>query len=145
MTYNYLDAVKADVREFFEGNIDYLDVSDFENIDRFCDYLVEDLSSDDDITGYRDGSYTLSPWVAQECLEGNYALMDDAAYALHISDPWKDGAEKADAMIRYYVLPDAVYEVALEYGLRDRFPQEARQTGREPDEDRFIEEDEIEV
>lgn len=53
--YNYLEAVKEDVKEYIEENID---LSEFGDIEELKEKLNEDLWINDSVTGNASGSYT---------------------------------------------------------------------------------------
>ena len=56
MEYNYLEAVKDDVREYIEDEIDFTDYGTIEDLEQF---LNDELFINDSVTGNASGSYTL--------------------------------------------------------------------------------------
>lgn len=114
MNYNYLDAIKADVKEYINSNIDF---QDFEDIDELRDKLNDDLFIEDSVTGNASGSYTFNSYRAKEYVMDG---MDDLLNA--ISDFGMDAKEVGekflneeweyfDVTIRCYLLGQAIDEV----------------------------------
>lgn len=112
MKYNYFEAVKADVKDFIECNIDF---SKYENAEDLAWRLEELLWVDDSVTGNASGSYTFNRWQAAEYISHNWDLLKEAVWefgcdAENILDK---GEEWCDVTIRCYLLHGAIAE-ALE-------------------------------
>ena len=70
MAYNYFEAVKADVREWINSNVDMEDWKD--NREGLEEYLNDSLWIEDSVTGNASGSYTFNTWKAEENLSHNW-------------------------------------------------------------------------
>lgn len=114
-TYNYLEAVLADVKEWIEDNMDiefdimngnYNDREDIEN------YLNDTLWTEDSVTGNASGSYTFSTYEAEENICHNFDLLAEACeeFGADAGEVLKKGAENADVTIRCYLLGQAIAE-----------------------------------
>lgn len=123
MAYNYMEAVKDDVRQAIEDNYD---IADYSNRDEFEQTLNDDLWVDDSVTGNGSGSYTFSRASAEENVKGDPNAM---GYIKDMCDEWgidpEDVGEKFldedweyfDVSIRCYILSWAISEVLDElYG-----------------------------
>lgn len=107
--YDYLEAVKEDVKNYIEEN-DIKVTS--ENRDELEEQLNDDLFCDDSVTGNASGSYTFNTWQAEENLCHNLDLLAEACEEFGSSmDILKDGAEACDVTIRCYLLNQAISEV----------------------------------
>nr|DAP38435.1 MAG TPA: hypothetical protein [Caudoviricetes sp.] len=98
--YNYLEAVKNDVKEYMEEN----------NITEVTEDLYDILIDEDSITGNMSGSYTLNRWQAEENLCHNMDLLKQACDMLG-STPDLNNPEACDVTIRCYLLGDALNEI----------------------------------
>lgn len=107
--YDYLEAVKEDVRNYLEENC--IKVTS-ENRDELDEQLNDDLFTCDSVTGNGSGSYTFNTWTAEEYLCHNLDLLAEACEEFGSSmDILKDGAEACDVTIRCYLLNQAISEV----------------------------------
>lgn len=108
--YNYLEAVKEDVKNYIEEN--EISISK-ENRNEIEEQLNEDLFIDDSVTGNGSGSYTFSTWQAEENLCHNLDLLVEALkeFGLSAGEALKRGAEDCDVTIRCYLLAQAIAEV----------------------------------
>lgn len=106
MKYNYLEEVKADIKNYIleekESNI---------NVDK--DTLLDTLYMEDSITGNASGSYTFNTYEAEENLCHNLGLLKEACEMLG-TEVDLDNPEACDVIIRCYVLPQALDEVIKE-------------------------------
>ena len=106
MKYNYLEAVKEDIKNYIleekESNI---------NVDK--DTLLDTLYLEDSITGNASGSYTFNTYEAEENLCHNLGLLKEACEMLG-TEIELDNPEACDVIIRCYVLPQALDEVIKE-------------------------------
>lgn len=122
MAYNYLDAVKDDVRQVIED--EYV-LSDYPDRDAFEEELRDVLWADDSVTGNGSGSYTYDRAKAREYVQGDPDAMDyirelisdydekDVALEKFMDEDW----EWFDVSIRCYLLDQAISEVLDElYG-----------------------------
>lgn len=107
--YDYLEAVKNDVKEYIDNNIN---VADYTR-DELEEKLNDDLFNEDSITGNASGSYTFNSYEAGENLNGNWDLVADAldAFGDTSSNVFRQGPEYADVTIRCYLLSQAISEV----------------------------------
>lgn len=123
--YDYEKAVKDDIYDYIDGNIEYIQewIEQQTNVD--IDDLREELHKEmwisDSVTGNGSGSYTFSTWKAECCLCHNMGLLgealnyfDDDANILLI------GAEACDVTIRCYLLGELLDEV-IEENFKEQF------------------------
>ena len=107
--YNYLENIKADVKEYIDNEINLKDFSDREELE---EKLNEDLWTCDSVTGNASGSYYCNSWKAEEALAHNWDLLAEAMKEFCCEvDLLEKGAEWADATIRCYLLGQAIGEV----------------------------------
>lgn len=110
--YNYKEAVKEDVLQYINDNINF---EDFDTLDELEEKLNEELFTCDSVTGNASGSYTFSTWEAEENLCHNLDLLGEALEEFGDGADYliNNGAEAADVTIRCYLLNSAISE-ALE-------------------------------
>lgn len=118
MDYNYFEAVCDDVREvILESWADRF--AEFENLAELRKALNDELWSCDRVTGNASasGSYTFSPWKAEEYLAHNWDVLEEACakFGADIGEEVKKGAENADVLIRCYYLGAAIEKVLPEF------------------------------
>ena len=114
-TYNYLEAVKEDVKSYIENEVELSDYSSREELES---YLNDELFTNDSVTGNASGSYTFSIWQAEENICHNLDLLGEALQEFGSDmDILKDGAEACDVTIRCYLLGQAINEVLDEMDL----------------------------
>lgn len=124
--YDYMAALKADIREYIEENRDYIDTGDREA-------LYDALWLVDSVTGNGSGSYTLSRDTARQYVLENLDLYIEAAdefcIALEeIGRQVKGGYwESMDVTVRCYLLGVAIDEVLEEM-------EEQQEEQEEPEE-----------
>lgn len=106
-TYNYLEAVTADVLSYINEN-DITVTS--ENRNEIEQQLNDDLWTVDSVTGNASGSYTFSTWQAEENLCHNLGLLAEACkeFGSDAAKLLNDGAEACDVTIRCYLLNQAI-------------------------------------
>ena len=114
--YDYLEAIKADVKEAIENNYD---VSGY-TPEELEEKLNEDLWIDDSVTGNGSGSYTFNSAQAKEYVLDNLDLLKEAAEEFCCTgraEEWlfDERWEDADVTIRCYLLDTAISEVLNEY------------------------------
>lgn len=108
-TYNYLESVKEDVRNYIKEKAIVVTSNNHEELEQ---ELNDTLFTEDSVTGNASGSYTFSTWQAEENLCHNIELLQEALteFGCDISYIGK-GAEACDVTIRCYLLPQAISEV----------------------------------
>lgn len=109
-TYDYLENVKEDVRNYIEENKIVVTSSNREEVEQ---ELNDTLFVNDSVTGNASGSYTFSTWQAEESLCHNFELLTEALTEFGYNDLsyLKKGAEACDVTIRCYLLGQAISEV----------------------------------
>ena len=127
--YNYLEAMKNDITEYINNNIN---LADYADLDELESYLNDELFTEDSVTGNASGSYTFSRAQAQEYVKDNIDLLKDACEEFgtdaasvgewFLSDDW----EKMDVTIRCYLLGQAIGEALDDMGdeLEEAFESE---------------------
>ena len=111
--YNYLEAMKEDIKEYISNEIN---LADFTDRDELENSLYDDLFTEDSVTGNASGSYTFSRAQAQKYVTENIDILKDACEEFgtdaasvgewFLSDDW----EKMDVTIRCYLLGQAISE-----------------------------------
>lgn len=109
-TYDYLENVKEDVRNYIEESKIVVTSSNREEVEQ---ELNDTLFVNDSVTGNASGSYTFSTWQAEENLCHNFELLTEALTEFGYNDLsyLKKGAEACDVLIRCYLLGQAILEV----------------------------------
>lgn len=111
--YDYYEAMREDVREYIENEIDF---SEFDSMEELKEKLNEDLWTVDSVTGNGSGSYTFNTYEAEENICHNLDLLAEALEEFGGGcDILKDGAETADVTIRCYLLGAIIAEVLPEF------------------------------
>ena len=107
--YNYLENIKADVKEYIDNEINLKDFSGREELE---EKLNDTLWTEDSVTGNASGSYYCNSWKAEESLAHNWDLLAEAMKEFGCEvDLLEKGAEWADVTIRCYLLGQAIGEV----------------------------------
>lgn len=114
--YDYLEAVKKDVKKWTDGNDWKLDIEwTREEIE---EYLNDVLWAEDSVTGNASGSYTFSRWEAEENLCHNFDLLEEISYEFGYDEKnWLENPEGCDVTIRCYLLGQAIGEILDEMGV----------------------------
>ena len=112
-TYNYLEAMKQDVKEYIEENIN---VTDYETKEDLEEYLNDTLWTEDSVTGNASGSYTFNRATAKKYVDENKDLVNDMMEEFDckekVANWWiEDNYEAIDVSIRCYLLGQAISEV----------------------------------
>lgn len=108
-TYDYLENVKEDVRNYIEENKIVVTSSNREEVEQ---ELNDTLFVNDSVTGNASGSYTFSAWQAEENLCHNFELLTEALTEIGYDLSYLEkGAEACDVTIRCYLLGQAISEV----------------------------------
>ena len=122
--YNYLEAIKADVRAYIEEEINMDDFSgpaeDREDLrQELEEKLNDDLWIADSVTGNASGSYYCNAWKAEEALCHNWGLLAEALeeFGGDFGEAVKRGAEYCDVTIRCYLLGQAIAAVLDDMGM----------------------------
>lgn len=111
-TYDYLENVKEDVRNYIEENEIVVTSSNREEVEQ---ELNDTLFVNDSVTGNASGSYTFSAWQAEENLCHNFELLTEALTELGCDLSYLEkGAEACDVTIRCYLLGQAISGVLAE-------------------------------
>lgn len=111
--YDYYEAMKNDVREYIENEIDF---SEFDTLEELEEKLNDELWTVDSVTGNGSGSYTFNTYKAEENICHNLDLLAEALEEFGGGcDILKDGAEAADVTIRCYLLGSTIAEVLPEF------------------------------
>lgn len=120
-TYNYLESVKEDVKNYIDENAIVVTSDNREEVEQ---ELNDTLFVNDSVTGNASGSYTFSAWQAEENLCHNFELLTEALteFGRDLSYLEK-GAEACDVTIRCYLLGQAISEVLDEIEVEEEMPQ----------------------
>lgn len=118
MSYDYFEAVKDDVRDYIDCNIN---LEDYEDKYELEDYLNRILWTEDSVTGNGSGSYTFSRAKAKEYIFGaDVCEIEDMAITFEIDSKILVGSffnedwEYFDVSMRCYYLDTAIYDVLNE-------------------------------
>lgn len=102
--FNYREALKDDVKNFIEKEIDY---QAYESVEELKESLNETLFKE--IKGNTLDSSVVYRQQAEECLAHNLDLLYEALSEFGEDiDALKQGAEYCDLKIRCYLLPEAI-------------------------------------
>lgn len=122
--YNYLEAIKADVRTYIDDEINLDDFSgpaeDREDLrQELEEKLNDDLWIADSVTGNASGSYYCNAWKAEEALCHNWDLLAEALeeFGGDFGEAVKRGAEYCDVTIRCYLLGQAIAAALDDLGI----------------------------
>lgn len=106
MAYDYREAVKDDVLEYINNEINF---EDFDTLEELEEHLNEVLFTEDSVTGNASGSYTFNTYEAEENICHNLYLLGEALEEFGGGcDILEDGAEAADVTIRCYLLGECI-------------------------------------
>ena len=108
--YNYLAAVKDDVRNYIS---DEVNLSEFGGVEELNEFLNEKLFNENSVTGNSSYTYTYNREVATENLLDNMDLLSQAMD--EFGNVLDKGEELCDVTIRCYLLPQAINEVLDAY------------------------------
>jgi hypothetical protein len=111
MSYNYMDAMTEDIRNYIAENINREDYT--EDRDGLEEYLNDTLWTEDSVTGNASGSYYCNSYKAEESIAHNWDLLKEALddFGENNINVIEMGAEWADVTIRCYLLGQAITEV----------------------------------
>lgn len=114
MKYNYIEAMKADVRQYMEdADLVYTDREDLE------EQLNDECWTADRVTGNASGSYTFNRWEAKEHVLDNIDLLKDAYEDFgqreqFTEDFFNEDFERMDVTIRCFLLGHVIADVLEE-------------------------------
>lgn len=114
MKYNYIEAMKADIRQYMEDNdFDYADKEDL------AEQLNDQCWIADSVTGNASGSYTFSRQEAKEHVLDNIDLLKDAYDEFgqreqFAEDFFSENFERMDVTIRCFLLGQVIADVLEE-------------------------------
>lgn len=112
--YNYMDALKADIKDFIDNEID---LNEYGDIDDLNDYLNDVLFTTDSVTGNASGSYTFNRYQAAEYVNDNHDVIRDLISEGFLTPESfteyfiNSDYESLDVIIRCYLLSAAINEV----------------------------------
>ena len=114
--YDYREQMKADVRDYIEENIGFID---YEDLDELKEKLQDDLWIEDNVTGNASGSYTFNRAEAKENVIDNLDLLKEACEEFDCKTEFTDKFfneewEWMDVTIRCYLLGEIVETVVEE-------------------------------
>ena len=114
--YNYIEAMKNDIRQYMEDNESYLNYTDKEDL---AEQLNDQCWIADSVTGNASGSYTFNRAEAKEHVLDNIDLLKDAYDEFgqreqFTEDFFSENWERMDVTIRCFLLGQALYEVLEE-------------------------------
>lgn len=114
MSYNYMNAMTEDIRDYITENINREDYT--EDRDGLEEYLNDTLWTEDSVTGNASGSYTFNRETAKEYVLDNTDLLKEAYTEFGQKEKIADVIcdedwESADVTIRCYLLGQAIAEV----------------------------------
>ena len=124
MAYNYLEAIKDDVIEYINENIN---LDEVESRDELEEQLNDDLWAEDSVTGNGSGSYTFDRHKSYENVQGDPDAMDYirdlvsefGVEAETVAEKFLDeDYEYWDVSIRCYLLGHAIGEALDELGIK---------------------------
>lgn len=117
--YNYYEAVKEDVKNYIENEVDIAEaLLEAGDIETLKEKLYDDLWIEDSVTGNGSGSYTFNTYEAEENLCHNMELLKEALEEFGCGIEYLEkGAEACDVTIRCYLLSGAISEVFEELNI----------------------------
>ena len=124
MAYDYLEAIKDDVIEYINENIN---LDEVESRDELEEQLNDDLWAEDSVTGNGSGSYTFDRHQSYENVQGDPDAMDYirdlvsefGVEAETVAEKFLDeDYEYWDVSIRCYLLGQAIGEALDELGIK---------------------------
>lgn len=107
--YNYIEAMKEDIKEYIKNEVT---LSDYSDRDELEEYLNDTLWTVDSVTGNASGSYTCNTYKAEEYICHNLDLLAEAVKEFGCEENiLEKGAEWCDVTIRCYLLGQVIAEV----------------------------------
>lgn len=116
MKYNYIEALKNDIRQYMEDNESYLNYTDREDLE---EQLNDECWTADSVTGNASGSYTFNRAEAKEYVMDNMPLAVDAFREFDQIEKFADYIaneeyEAIDVTIRCFLLGQVIADVLEE-------------------------------
>ena len=117
MSYNYLESMKEDIKNYIKENHNLEEVED---LTEFEEQLNDDLWTEDSVTGNASGSYTFCRATAKEYVKDNLDLMMEMCREFDVDNETigsklrDDEYEWIDVSIRRYLLNQAIHEAVDE-------------------------------
>lgn len=118
--YNYLEAMKSDIKDYIKNEVNTSDYSDREELEND---LNDILWNEDSITGNASGSYTFNRADAKEYADNNMDLLVEACKEFGVDNEtvckkfFAEDWEYFDVTIRCYLLNQAISEALDEIDL----------------------------
>lgn len=114
MSYNYMNAMTEDIKDYITENINREDYT--EDRDGLEEFLNDTLWTEDSVTGNASGSYTFNRETAKEYVLGNIDLLKEAYTEFEQREEianviCDENWETADVTIRCYLLSQAIAAV----------------------------------
>ena len=111
--YNYMEAVKEDVKNYIDCEINF---TDFDSLEELEEKLNDELWTEDSVTGNASGSYTFNRATAENYVNSNKELVNEMVSEFdckkQVCDWWmNDNFESIDVSVRCYLLGSAISEV----------------------------------
>ena len=72
--YNYMEAVKEDVKNYIDSEINF---EDFDSLEELEEKLNDELWTEDSVTGNASGSYYCNSYKAEESITHNWGLLEE--------------------------------------------------------------------
>lgn len=114
-SYNYMEAMMEDVKEYIKNEITLSDFSDRADLE---EHLNDVLWTEDSVTGNASGSYTFDTYQAEENICHNLDLLRDALEEFGCTgNVIEKGAEWCDVTIRCYLLCQVIADVLDDMGI----------------------------
>lgn len=116
MKYNYIEALKNDIRQYMEDNESYLNYTDKEDL---AEQLNDQCWTADRVTGNASGSYTFNCAEAKKYVLDNIDLLKDAYEEFGLKeqfteDFFNEDFERMDVTIRCFLLGQVISDVLEE-------------------------------
>ena len=118
--YNYLEAMKSDIKDYIKNEVNTSNYSDREELEND---LNDILWNEDSVTGNASGSYTFNRADAKEYVADNMDLLAEACKEFCVDNEtvcekfFAEDWEYFDVTIRCYLLSQAISEVLDEIDL----------------------------
>lgn len=118
--YNYLEAMKSDIKDYIKNEVNTSNYSDREELEND---LNDILWNEDSVTGNASGSYTFNRADAKEYADNNMDLLVEACKEFGVDNEtvckkfFTEDWEYFDVTIRCYLLNQAISEALDEIDL----------------------------
>ena len=138
MSYNYMDAMVDDIKDYIN---DEVELSDYSDLDDLREKLDEDLWVTDSVTGNASGSYTFDRWKARDYVVDNMDLVAEMADEFGVDNATlgekfrEEEWEYFDVSIRCYLLGQAIEQALEELGIDEDSFTEVEEDEEEDEEE----------